>query len=96
VEIAKDIIKRPFITVGMFTFALLLPLAITSTNGMMQRMGFDRWQKLHRVIYLIGFCAVLHFWWLVKLDITWPFIYSAILAALLGIRLIWHFKTVKS
>jgi methionine sulfoxide reductase heme-binding subunit len=96
VEIAKDIIKRPFITVGMFTFALLLPLAITSNNAMMRRMGFDRWQKLHRVIYLIGFCAVLHFWWLVKLDITWPFIYSAILAALLGIRLMWYFKTVKS
>jgi methionine sulfoxide reductase heme-binding subunit len=92
VEIAKDIIKRPFITVGMFTFALLLPLAITSTNGMMQRMGFDRWQKLHRVIYLIGFCAVLHFWWLVKLDITWPFIYSAILAALLGVRLLWFWQ----
>jgi methionine sulfoxide reductase heme-binding subunit len=93
IEIAKDIIKRPFITVGMFTFALLLPLAITSNNAMIRRMGFDAWQKLHRAIYLISVCAVLHFWWLVKLDTTWPFVYSAVLALLLGMRLLWHFRT---
>jgi methionine sulfoxide reductase heme-binding subunit len=92
IAIAKDIIKRPFITVGMFTFALLLPLAITSNNAMMRRMGFATWQKLHRMIYVIGVCAVLHFWWLVKLDITWPFIYSAILTALLGARLLWFWQ----
>ena len=92
IEIAKDIIKRPFITVGMFTFTLLLPLAITSNNVMMRRMGFDTWQKLHRAIYLIGICAVLHFWWLVKLDTTWPIIYTAMLAALLGMRLVGYLR----
>jgi sulfoxide reductase heme-binding subunit YedZ len=96
IVIAKDIIKRPFITVGMLTFTLLLALAITSTNGMVRRMGFDNWQKLHYAIYVAAICAVLHFWWLVKLDTTWPFIYTLMLTALLGVRLMWHFKTVKS
>ena len=90
IAIAKDIIKRPFITIGMLTFTLLLPLAITSTNGMMRRLGFERWQILHRAVYAAAMLAVLHFWWLVKLDVTWPLIYTAMLAVLLGLRLFWR------
>ena len=90
IEIAKDIVKRPFITIGMLTFTILLPLAITSTNGMVQRLGFDRWQLLHRAVYAAAMLAVLHFWWLVKLDVTWPIIYTAMLAVLLGMRLWWR------
>jgi len=90
IAIAKDIIKRPFITIGMLTFTLLLPLAITSTNGMVQRMGFERWQILHRAVYGAAILAVLHFWWLVKLDVTWPLIYTSMLAVLLGLRLFWR------
>ena len=90
IAIAKDIIKRPFITVGMLTFTLLIPLAITSNNAMIRRMGGKRWQLLHRAIYVIGAIGVLHFWWMVKLDITQPAIYAAVLAALLGIRLFWN------
>lgn len=94
VAIAKDIIKRPFITVGMLTFTLLLPLAITSTNGMVRRLGFERWQALHRAVYAAAILAVVHFWWLVKLDITWPAIYAAMLAVLLGLRLYWRRRTI--
>jgi len=93
IAIAKDIIKRPFITVGMLTFTILLPLAITSTNGMVRRMGIDRWQTLHRAVYAAAICAVLHFWWLVKLDTTWPKIYAAMLALLLGLRLLWRWRS---
>lgn len=93
IAIAKDIVKRPFITMGMLTFTLLLPLAITSTDGMMRRMGGKNWQALHRAIYLIGICAVLHFWWMVKLDTTWPIIYAAMLALLLGVRLYWRWRS---
>ncbi len=89
IAIAKDIIKRPFITVGMLTYTLLVPLAITSNNAMIRRMGGKRWQFLHRAIYIIGALGVLHFWWMVKLDITQPAIYAAVLSALLGLRLLW-------
>lgn len=90
IAIAKDIVKRPFITVGMLAFTLLIALAVTSTNGMQRRMGYDNWQKLHRAVYAIGILAVLHFWWLVKLDTTWPRVYALMLAALLGVRLWWR------
>jgi sulfoxide reductase heme-binding subunit YedZ len=90
IAIAKDIIKRPFITIGMLTFTVLLPLAITSTNGMVRRMGFERWQALHRAVYAAAMLAVLHFWWLVKLDTTWPMIYTVMLAVLLVLRLYWR------
>ena len=90
IAIAKDIVKRPFITVGMLTFTLLVPLAVTSNNAMMRRLGGRRWQRLHRTIYAIGALGVLHFWWMVKLDITQPAIYAALLAVLLGLRLWWR------
>lgn len=86
-EILKDIAKRPFITVGFISLMLLIPLAATSTNAMVRRLGARRWQALHRLVYVIGPLAVLHFWWMVKRDITEPLIYALILAALLGYRL---------
>jgi sulfoxide reductase heme-binding subunit YedZ len=86
--IVKDIIKRPFITVGFSAFVLLIPLAVTSTQAMMRRLG-RRWQLLHRLIYLIALLGVIHFLWLVKKDITEPLIYAAVLALLLIVRLPW-------
>jgi sulfoxide reductase heme-binding subunit YedZ len=85
-EIWFDILERPFITVGMVTVVLLTPLAITSTKGMIRRLG-KNWKRLHALIYLIGMLGVLHFWWMVKLDVTEPAIYAVILAILLGERL---------
>jgi sulfoxide reductase heme-binding subunit YedZ len=84
--ILKDIKKRPFITVGFACFVLLLPLAATSTNAMMRRLG-RRWQQLHRLVYLIAIGGVVHYWWLVKKDITQPALYALVLAILLGYRL---------
>ena len=86
--IAKDILKRPFITVGFLAFLLLLPLVITSTNKMMRRLG-RRWRTLHRLIYLIAMLAVLHFWKMLKSDYREPLIYACILAVLLGWR-VWR------
>ena len=85
-EITKDILKRPFITVGIIAWILLLPLAVTSTNGMMRRLGRN-WKRLHRSIYLIAVLGVVHFIWLVKADLREPLIYAAILTSLLGYRL---------
>lgn len=90
--IAKDVYKRPFITVGFAAFVLLIPLAVTSSNAMMRRLGGKRWQLLHRAIYLIALLGVLHYWWLVKKDITQPFIYAVVLAILLGWRLLRHYR----
>ena len=89
-EIVKDIVKRPFITVGFSAFVLLLPLAITSTNAMVKRLGARRWQNLHRVVYVIAILGVVHYWWLVKLDIFRPAIYAVILTLLLGFRALWR------
>jgi sulfoxide reductase heme-binding subunit YedZ len=86
VEILKDIVKRPFITVGFTALVLMTPLAITSTNRMVQRLGAKRWLALHRLIYVIAPLGVLHFWWMVKRDVTEPVLYAVILAALLGYR----------
>ena len=91
-EIVKDVIKRPYITVGFAAFVLLLPLAATSTNAMMRRLGGRRWQLLHRSVYVIGVAAIVHYWWLVKSDITQPAIYGAILTLLLGMRLYWAWQ----
>ena len=91
--IYKDVIKRPFITIGFAAFVLLIPLALTSTNAMMKRMGGKNWQLLHRLVYAIALFGVLHYWWLVKKDLTQPIIYSAVLTVLLGYRLwVWQSK----
>lgn len=88
-EILKDIVKRPFITVGFVSFVLLIPLAATSTNAMVRRLGGRRWRNLHRLVYAIGVGAVLHFFWMVKSDIREPLIYATVLALLLGYR-VWN------
>ncbi|MDP2029361.1 MAG: protein-methionine-sulfoxide reductase heme-binding subunit MsrQ [Thiobacillus sp.] len=86
--IAKDIVKRPFITIGFSAFVLLLPLAVTSTHAMMRRLG-RRWQQLHRLVYLIAVLGVIHYLWLVKKDMTEPLIYGGVLMVLLAVRLPW-------
>jgi sulfoxide reductase heme-binding subunit YedZ len=86
--IVKDIAKRPFITVGFTAFVLLIPLAATSTNAMVRRLGAARWQALHRLVYVIATLGVVHYWWLVKKDVTQPAIYAGVLALLLGYRVL--------
>ena len=93
-SIVKDVIKRPFITIGFTAFILLIPLAITSTNAMMKKMGGKNWQLLHKLVYLIAIFAVIHYWWLVKKDITQPLIYAGLLAVLLAYRII-RMKLIK-
>lgn len=88
-EIALDVIKRPFVTVGFAAFALLLPLAATSNAAAIRRLGGRRWQDLHRAVYLIGVLAATHYFWLVKATaLVYPIIYSLILAVLLGWRVV--------
>ncbi len=85
-EILKDILKRPFITVGLVSFVMLVPLAVTSTNKMMKRLGGKRWQRLHQSVYIIACGGVLHYLWMVKADIRDPIIYGSILILLLSHR----------
>lgn len=86
-EILRDIVKRPFITIGFAAFLLLIPLAATSTDAMVRRVGSKRWLRLHRLVYAIGVLGVIHFWLMVKRDVTEPAIYAVILALLLGYRI---------
>lgn len=90
-----DIVKRPYITIGMGAFLLLVPLAATSTNGWVRRLGGKNWQRLHRLVYLIAPAAVLHFWWqkTAKNDTSEPLIYGAIVAVLLGVRVLHWMRT---
>jgi sulfoxide reductase heme-binding subunit YedZ len=81
-----DVIKRPFIAVGMVSFLLLIPLAITSTDKMLRRIGAKRWLKLHKLIYLIAIGGVVHFYMIVKSDVFWPVIFALVAALLLGYR----------
>lgn len=84
--VLSDIVKRPFITIGLAALLLLIPLAVTSTNGMMRRLG-RRWKTLHRLIYPICLLAVWHYYWQVKADVREPLIYFSIVVLLLGWRL---------
>ncbi|MGX8883008.1 sulfite oxidase heme-binding subunit YedZ [Methylovorus sp. SPW-M1] len=93
-EIAKDIIKHPYVLVGFAAFVLSVPLALTSSNAMIKRLR-QRWKTLHRLVYLVAIFAVLHFWWLVKKDITEPMLYALVLAALLAIRLVFSLRKRK-
>lgn len=93
--IYKDIFKRPFITVGFLTFVTLIPLAVTSTDAMVRRLGVKRWRSLHRLVYGAAVGGVVHYWWLVKKDITQPLIYGTILALLLGYRLVATLRRAK-
>ncbi|HWN83427.1 MAG TPA: protein-methionine-sulfoxide reductase heme-binding subunit MsrQ [Candidatus Udaeobacter sp.] len=92
----QDVLKRRFIFVGFAAFVLLIPLAITSTNAMVRRLGFRAWQRLHRLAYVATILGVIHFVWRVKKDVTEPAIYGAILASLLGFRLIRTFGGKRS
>jgi sulfoxide reductase heme-binding subunit YedZ len=90
-EMLKDVAKRPFILVGFTAFVLLIPLAITSTNGMVKRLGGKRWQWLHRLIYVIAPLGILHFWWMKagKHNFEQPIIFGTIVAILLLLRVVW-------
>ena len=87
-EMGKDILKRKFITVGMTALLLMIPLAITSTSGWVRRLGFVRWQKIHRLIYFSALAGVIHYYWLVKSDVRLPLMYGGILAVLMTYRLV--------
>jgi sulfoxide reductase heme-binding subunit YedZ len=88
-SVVDDIYKRPFITVGFSAWMTMLPLAVTSTAGMIRRLGGRRWNLLHRLIYLTATLGVLHYWWLVKADIRRPLTYGAVVGVLLGARILW-------
>jgi sulfoxide reductase heme-binding subunit YedZ len=85
-NILKDISKRPYITMGFSALVLMTPLAVTSTDAMLKRLGGKRWRRLHRLVYLITAAGVIHFWWLVKKDVSEPLIFAALLALSLTVR----------
>jgi sulfoxide reductase heme-binding subunit YedZ len=85
---AADIVKRPYVTVGMTALLLLTPLAVTSTAGMIKRLGARNWRRLHRLVYVGAVLGVLHYLWLAKVGVRTPWIYAAVLAVLLGIRVV--------
>jgi sulfoxide reductase heme-binding subunit YedZ len=86
--VAADIIKRPFIAIGMFSFGLMVPLAITSTNAMIKRLGGKRWGQLHRLTYVVALGGVVHYYLIVKSDITYPALFGFAVAVLLGWRVV--------
>src|SRR5215813_9671934 len=85
-EMGADIVKRPYVTVGMTALMLMLPLAATSTVAAIRKLGGKNWQRLHRLAYAIGVCGVLHYLWLAKKANPQPYYYAAILGVLLGVR----------
>lgn len=97
-EMLKDVVKRPFITVGFTAFVLLVPLAVTSTNAMVRRLGGKRWQLLHKLVYVIAPLGILHFWWMRagKHDFNKPILFGLIVLALLGIRAWWARSKITS
>lgn len=84
----EDVVLRPYITVGFTALVLMVPLAITSTKGWIRRLGGQRWNLLHKLVYASAVLGVLHYWWKVKLDVTNPMIYAAIVGVLLGWRIV--------
>jgi methionine sulfoxide reductase heme-binding subunit len=86
-EVAEDLVKRPFITIGVLDWLLLIPLAITSTPGAPRRMGFEKWKRLHRLSYVAAILGVVHFVWSQKKDITTPLLFAGVLGALFMVRL---------
>lgn len=93
--IGEDILKRPYITIGLAALLLLVPLAVTSTDRMMRRLG-RRWTQLHRLVYLITLLGVWHFWWQVKKDIREPLAYALIFATLMAWRLRGRFSPARA
>jgi len=94
-QLLADVVKRPFITAGMVAFASLIPLAMTSTTGWIRRLG-RRWRVLHRLVYISGVAAAVHYIWKVKLVMGPPVYYAVAVAVLLGFRIAWHLRTAKS
>ena len=95
-RMGADIVKRPYITVGLLALTLLVPLAATSTAGMVKRLGGLAWRRLHRLVYVAGVLGALHFLWLAKKGRNEPFIYAGVLALLLGVRLVdWARRAAK-
>jgi len=88
-SVGEDIYKRPFITVGFTALMLMVPLALTSTAGMIRRLGGKRWQALHRLVYASATAGVVHYYWLVKADVSHPIAYGAVVASLLVFRVYW-------
>jgi len=86
-QVVQDVGRRPFISAGSLAFVLLVPLAATSTAGMIRRLGGRRWRQLHRLVYASALAGVVHYLWLVKADIREPIAYAVVLAVLLGVRL---------
>jgi sulfoxide reductase heme-binding subunit YedZ len=90
-SIPADVFRRPFIAIGMLAFVLMIPLAITSTNKMVRRLGGKGWSRLHRIIYLAGIAGAIHYWMLVKSDTRLPLTFAFVVAMLLGYRLLIRF-----
>jgi sulfoxide reductase heme-binding subunit YedZ len=86
--IAGDVWQRPFIAVGMLAFAMLVPLAVTSTNGMLKRLGGKNWARLHKLSYVVAVLGVIHFWMIVKSDVFYPALFGIVLLFLLGFRVV--------
>ncbi len=93
-SIVKDVVKRPFITMGFTAFVLMIPLALTSTKGWIRRLG-RRWQLLHRLIYVSAVSAAIHYLWKVKVMIGSPVYYALVIALLLGFRIVWQLRSAK-
>jgi sulfoxide reductase heme-binding subunit YedZ len=91
-RILEDIAKRPFITVGFAALVLLTPLALTSTTASIRRLGYRRWQLVHQLVYLAGVLAVIHFFWRVKLDVSQPLVYAAVVTTLLVVRVVFWLR----
>jgi len=94
-SVGEDIYKRPYITVGFTALMTLVPLAATSTAGMIRRLGGRRWNLLHRLVYVTGVLVVIHYWWLVKSDISRPMAYGVVVGLLLGFRIYWSWWRTK-
>lgn len=90
--VLADVYKRPFIAIGMFSFLLMVPLAVTSTNAMIKKLGGKRWGQLHRLTYYITIGGVIHYYIIVKSDVTYPLLFAAVVALLLGYRYLTHLK----
>jgi sulfoxide reductase heme-binding subunit YedZ len=86
--IVSDVGQRPFIAVGMLAFTMLIPLAVTSTNGMVKRLGGKNWARLHKLTYVIATLGIIHFWMIVKSDVFYPALFGIAVAILLGYRLV--------
>ena len=95
-RIVDDIKDRPFVTVGFTGFVLLIPLAVTSTAGMIRRLGGHRWQVLHRLVYITAVCGVIHYYWLVKSDVRLPLLYGGIFALLFAVRIVFWLRSRQS